>query len=226
MIRIPHQSRARLRKWSLCLGVLITILLISSLVLYMKIPSGRSKQLEILGLLKCFHELSVAHQLLYFIDAGTLLGQVRHGGFIPHDDLDIDIGVPKSEINKLLGMKQDIEQKCGLSFVTREDYPFFPSFLHFVVKRAFARILRSPYSFIYLDIGDYDIINRNGKVYVTDLDYADKEIYMLYDDVYPIKECFFEDMITYCPNHPVKVVEATFGPDWRVPRDRNGKIVS
>ncbi len=46
------------------------------------------------------------HQIKYSIIAGTLLGAVRHGGFIPWDD-DMDIGMMRDEYEKFIAVAKD-----------------------------------------------------------------------------------------------------------------------
>lgn len=54
-----------------------------------------------LDMLKKFMEVCDKHGLKYFLTAGSMLGAVRHNGFIPWDD-DIDIGMLRDDYNKLL----------------------------------------------------------------------------------------------------------------------------
>ena len=61
----------------------------------------RQCQLVQLHLLHVFDAVCKEHNLRYFLGGGTLLGAMRHNGFIPWDD-DIDVGMPLSDYKKFL----------------------------------------------------------------------------------------------------------------------------
>lgn len=61
----------------------------------------RKIQLLVLQILLEFDKLCKKHNLRYYIAGGSILGAVRHKGFIPWDD-DIDLTMPRPDYEKLL----------------------------------------------------------------------------------------------------------------------------
>ncbi len=63
-------------------------------------------QAVLLDMMVDFDKLCKKHDIKYTLAAGTLLGAVRHHGFVPWDD-DVDIYMLRSEYNKLLGISDE-----------------------------------------------------------------------------------------------------------------------
>ena len=56
-----------------------------------------------MGIASEFHRLCVENGLKYYMAYGTMLGAIRHKGFIPWDD-DMDFVMPKEDYDKLLSI--------------------------------------------------------------------------------------------------------------------------
>ena len=59
-----------------------------------------------MGILDEVHQYCEAHGLRYFLSSGTLIGAVRHKGYIPWDD-DIDIYMPRKDYEQFLQCYRD-----------------------------------------------------------------------------------------------------------------------
>ncbi len=66
----------------------------------MKKEDIRNYQLKQIVLLDEIDRVCKKLHLTYYLIAGTLLGAVRHGGFIPWD-VDLDIAMPRNDYQKL-----------------------------------------------------------------------------------------------------------------------------
>ena len=94
----------------------------------------RELQLMQLEVMKLIHNVCVKNDIKYYIIAGTLLGAVRHGGFIPWDD-DIDIAMMREDYEKfkLIFHKEFDQSKFFLQYYDT-DKCFQPALMRFCIK--------------------------------------------------------------------------------------------
>ena len=78
-----------------------------------------SKKIE-LEILTYFARFCEEHGLRYFLAYGTLIGAVRHKGFIPWDD-DVDVQMPREDYNRLIEIFNDQKEIEHLTLVSPED---------------------------------------------------------------------------------------------------------
>ena len=74
-----------------------------------EITNDESKQLLLKGLCE-LRDICVKYDLAYYLMFGTLIGAVRHKGFIPWDD-DIDIVMPRADYERLISLASEIESE-------------------------------------------------------------------------------------------------------------------
>lgn len=84
-------------------------------------------------LLNYVDKLCRKHGLRYWVCGGTLLGTIRHQGFIPWDD-DIDIFLPWQDYQRSIGIFEETERFGIIGFATEKNN-FFDLFAKVVDKR-------------------------------------------------------------------------------------------
>ena len=98
-----------------------------SLILHQKYnPEGsqlRKAQLRMLEMMKFVDAVCKKNNIPYWLDSGTLLGAVRHNGFIPWDD-DVDIGMMREDIHRFIDA---VEKENHPNFIvqTKKNDPHF-----------------------------------------------------------------------------------------------------
>lgn len=101
-----------------------------------------------LELLEDFDHLCATHGLRYDLCGGSMLGAVRHGGFIPWDD-DADVSMPRPDYDRLieLALAGDLQLPDGRELVCRQTGTF---------ARPYARLVRHDVERVsqYLDDND------------------------------------------------------------------------
>ncbi|HUM82696.1 MAG TPA: LicD family protein [Lachnospiraceae bacterium] len=85
----------------------------------------RKLQLIELNIIHVFQKICTEEKLRYFMIGGTMLGAIRHKGFIPWDD-DVDFGMPREDYDRLITLLTDgkrLPENYGfLNYKTSADY--------------------------------------------------------------------------------------------------------
>lgn len=88
-----------------------------------------------LSALKAFAAFCREHGLTYFAIGGTLLGAVRHKGFIPWDD-DVDVAMPRADYDRLVALAEQFPKPFVL-----EQYQYNKEFQSYFAKLRSEEIL-------------------------------------------------------------------------------------
>ena len=83
----------------------------------------RQSQLVMLRMLKILDYLCTRHDIQYFLTGGSLLGAIRHKGFIPWDD-DLDVGMTRDNYEKFVQLAVP-ELPRDIFFQTPETDPYY-----------------------------------------------------------------------------------------------------
>ena len=82
-------------------------------------------QLILLRVFKAFDAFCLANNIQYFAWSGTLIGAIRHNGFIPWDD-DIDVAMKREDYDHFINLRNQVER--GYRITSYQDgespYPF------------------------------------------------------------------------------------------------------
>ena len=191
-------------------------------------------RLALTRMLRCQASAFEEAGLPFFINYGTLLGAVRHGGWLSHDRLsqgngDIDVGVLTTDATEaaLHRLRAASFTSCGHFVITRHSWLSKHVARHFGYHTAYGvrlSLLRvyAPWApFVYIDVDDYE--PRGLQLWHVHPPKAGTwKPSLLRDDIFPLSRCAFCGDLVPCPRNASAVLEAQYGLSWRTPIERDG----
>ena len=194
---------------------------------------------DLLYLIKTFHNLASKHKLEYWIDGGTILGAIRHNGFIPWDD-DLDLSILKKNIyllkkifselkNYNLGytktfygykifhingtkIKRNMWREHKAKFKKKNPSIKGRALISKGASKTYKRtkkVLYEKYKYPFLDI--FITKKKDNNIIYTN---GWNKCHYSYDELFPLKKYKFENLQLFGPNDPSNYFNKCYGKDW------------
>lgn len=169
-----------------------------------------ARVLQLYQMMKDIDELLMFHHIPYYINRGTLLGAVRHKGFIPWDeDLDIDVDVYYEQ--KLLSL---------MPYLKLLGYGIVPMWFGYKVYLLTGQeITGKSYRFPFLDI--FLTKMKNNKIFYARTSHVGQwgrregePIFIKQEELYPRKRYTFGLLQILGPHDPLPFLTCLYGSDW------------
>lgn len=148
----------------------------------------RPLQLKILETLLAVDEVCRKNDIRYYIIAGTLLGAVRHKGFIPWDD-DLDIAMPRSDYDRFIAhCKEWLPEQYEMICTENDpDYPLPFAKIQNANTTLIERMHMKYLGGIYIDVFPLDGVPANNlarRWHFIKYQFYKKVLYFIYRDPY------------------------------------------
>ena len=126
----------------------------------------RETQQAALEILHTVAQICEEKNFRYYLVYGTLIGAVRHNGFIPWDD-DVDIMMPRPDYDKLIDyLREHIGEYPHLEVFNRETCPAYPYMITRISDDRYEIIMENEKPFgmgVFIDIYPYDGLGNDQK---------------------------------------------------------------
>lgn len=144
----------------------------------MEYSEKRLKEL-ILKAFKFTKEFLNQHNLRYIACGGTVLGAVRHNGFIPWDD-DIDIYMPREDYDKMFDYADEMK-KSGYELISLNKKGYYLPYAKISsLTSTIWEIEHLPYVMgVFIDVFPLDYFNEDD-IYITKLQYSQSDLFRKY----------------------------------------------
>ena len=125
------------------------------------------------------------HNITYWAVAGTLIGAMRHRGFIPWDG-DIDIEMTEADFEKFFALKNILQQEMGLT------------------------ITKLPWKGHYKIANNFDVFANDKRKYTPK---GGQNLFPHKDEIFPLREFQFYDFTIYGPHKAEQHLKREYGED-------------